>query len=67
MEAYADLATCRVPQGAIPWTAAMLYADHKGLEPDVREIMWRVVRMLDATELAWWREQANGGETEGDT
>jgi hypothetical protein len=55
--AYRDLQTCRTPDGPIPWTAAMAYADRKGLDPDAAEAIWVVVRKLDGTERQWRYEQ----------
>lgn len=48
----------------------MLYAEHRGCEPDVRDIMWRIVRAMDAAESGWWadelkRQTAEGGKAGG--
>lgn len=62
--AFRDLATCRAPDGPIPWTAAMAYADRKGLAPDVANAVWAVVRKMDLAERQWQVENlkgANGG------
>lgn len=53
MEAFRDLVTCRAPEGPIPWTAAALYADKAGLDPDTAEVMWTAVRAMDEAERAW--------------
>lgn len=47
------MVTCRQPEGAIPWTAVALYADKKGLEPDVADLLWSVIRHMDGTERDW--------------
>lgn len=52
-DAYADLQTCRVPDGAIPWTAAREYATHRGLDPDVFDILWAVIKRMDRAERKW--------------
>lgn len=55
--AYNDLATCRPPDGSIPWTAAMLYTEYKGLERDTSEIVWRVVKAIDGAVDQWQAEE----------
>lgn len=57
MRAFADLATCRPPDGPIPWTAARLYAEAQGLDVDVFHLVWGVVRTLDATERKWQADE----------
>lgn len=59
-DAYRDLATCRPMDGPIPWTAAMAYADRKGLAPDVAETMWVAVRQMDYAERKWRFDEAGG-------
>lgn len=60
--AYRDLVTCRLPEGAIPWTAVALYADRKGLEPDVAELLWSVIRQMDVAEREWVLSNISGTE-----
>lgn len=70
-EAYSDLATCRLPGGSIPWTAALAYGQHKGLAPDVLDITWAIVQKMDLAERRWQVELADrkappqGGPTGG--
>jgi hypothetical protein len=52
-EAFRDLQTERPVDGAIPWRAAMAYARHKGLAPDVADLLWTVVRKMDDAEREW--------------
>ena len=49
--------TCRAPDGPIPWTAAMAYADRKRLTPDLADAMWTIVSRMDNVERAWQLEQ----------
>lgn len=63
--AYRDLVTCRTSEGAIPWDKVALYADRKGLEPDMAELLWSVTRQMDAAEQKWVAENLAG--TEGAT
>jgi hypothetical protein len=44
----------------------MLYAEHKGLAPDVFDAMWAIVRRMDSAELEWWGEQVRHGVSGGD-
>lgn len=65
-DAFRDLATCRPPDGgAIPWLACMAYADRKGLQPDVADALWTVIRQMDSAERRWQIEnlkrEAGGG------
>lgn len=48
--------TCRAPEGPIPWTAAVAYADRKGLSVPAAELLWTVVRRMDAVERRWTYE-----------
>lgn len=57
LEAYRDLATCRPPDGPIPWDKAMAYADRKGFAPDLAEVLWAVVWRIDVAERNWRVEQ----------
>jgi hypothetical protein len=52
-EAYRDLVTCRSVDGPIPWTACHIYAQHKGLAPDVTDALWEAVRRMDLAERIW--------------
>ncbi len=62
-EAYRDLSTCRPPDGAIPWLAAMAYGEKKKLAEDVTETVWVTVRKMDLAERSWRLEEA--GRTDG--
>lgn len=53
LNAYRDLSTCRLPDGAIPWTATMEYADRKGLPPDFATVLWDVIWRVDVAERRW--------------
>lgn len=57
MNAYHDLATCRPWDGGnplpIPWTACALYADRKGLEADLADLLWDAVRAADQADRKW--------------
>lgn len=64
-EAFRDLATCRPPDGPIPWRDAMAYADRKGLAPDVAEALWTVIRKMDQAERKWQIENVNRGAGDG--
>ena len=52
-EAFRDLTTCRPPDGAVPWTATMLWADRKGLPPHFADVLWSVIRRVDLAERVW--------------
>lgn len=56
MNAYRDLATCRPPDGAIPWTAAMQWAERKGLPPGFADVLWGVIWRVDLAERNWRAE-----------
>jgi hypothetical protein len=56
LSAFRDLSTCRGMDGPIPWTAAHLYAEFKGLDRDVAELLWEVVQTLDGTERKWFHD-----------
>jgi hypothetical protein len=56
-DAYRDLATCRAPDGPIPWRDAMLYADRKGFSPEVANALWTVIRKMDAAERRWHSDE----------
>jgi hypothetical protein len=60
-DAFRDLATCRAPDGPIPWDKAMRYADRKELASDVADALWTVVRMMDNAERRWRVEQLEEG------
>jgi hypothetical protein len=60
LEAYRDLSSCRPADGPIPWTAVTLYADKTGLEPDVGELLWSVVRRMDHAERKWMMDNSAG-------
>lgn len=60
-DAFRDLATCRSPDGPIPWTAAMAYADRKGLPRDLGDAVWTIVRLMDNAERRWRVEQLEDG------
>lgn len=60
-DAYRDLSTCRPADGPIPWTAAMAYADRKGLAPDVAETVWSVISRMDNAERAWRLDEIKAG------
>lgn len=60
MIAYRDLVSCRTPDGPIPWTASALYADKKGLQPDVADVLWSVIRQMDLVERRWVAENLSG-------
>jgi hypothetical protein len=59
--AYRDLSTCRPADGPIPWTAAMAYADRKGVAPDVAETLWAVIRQMDNAERGWRLDEIESG------
>jgi hypothetical protein len=66
-DAFRDLATCRPPDGgAIPWDKAMAYADRKGLQPDVANALWTVMRKMDQAERGWQIENLKQGAGSGD-
>lgn len=64
LAAYRDLVSCRPDGGPIPWTAAMAYADRKGLEPDLADALWAVVSRMDLAERRWRFDNAKT-EVEG--
>ncbi len=63
--AFRDLATERTDGGPIPWRAAMAYAAHKRLAPDLRDVLWAVIYKMDDTERRWrleeLKQEAGGG------
>ena len=61
-EAYRDLVSCRTPDGPIPWTAVMAYADRKGLEPDIAEALWIVISKMDYAERKWQVDNIREGK-----
>lgn len=52
-EAYRDLVTERTPDGPIPWSAVMAYADRQGLSPDLADALWAVISKMDQAERMW--------------
>lgn len=61
-DAFRDLQTeRRFADGPIPWSKARLYAEGRGLEPDLAELLWTVVRRLDLAERAWYSEAGKEG------
>ncbi len=63
--AFRDLQSCRAPDGPIPWTACMAYADRKRMPADVAMVLWAVIRRLDIVERNWHAEairKGGGGE-----
>ena len=66
MTAYADLSTeRRFDTGSIPWTSAMLYAAHKGLEHDVADLMWDVVNRMDMADRQWTAQKTKQATQQG--
>lgn len=63
-EAYRDLATER-SDGPIPWRAAMAYIDRKGLDPDLGDALWDVIRRMDLAERRWLLDEMKAGNTDG--
>lgn len=63
--AYRDLSTEGHPDGPIPWSAAMAYADRKGVAPDVAETLWAVIRRMDDAERGWRLDEIKSGESGG--
>lgn len=60
LEAFHHLSTCRevgMGFGPIPWRDIILYADRKGLEPDVHELFVTVIRAMDDAWLNWQGEE----------
>jgi hypothetical protein len=55
--AYRDLVSCRPPDGPIPWTAAMEWADRHHLRANLADALWAVVSQLDGAEREWRFEQ----------
>lgn len=42
--------------GPIPWNVIVQYAEYNGLEPDITDLLIRVVRALDIEYLDWCKE-----------
>lgn len=64
--AYRDLSTDRAFEGGpIPHREAMAYADRKGLEPDVTNLLWMVIRRMDQAERGWRIENLKGQTGDG--
>jgi len=59
--AYRDLATCRPPDGPIPWRDAMAYADRKGLTAEAANVLWLVIRRMDQAAQRWHIENLKAG------
>jgi hypothetical protein len=57
--AYRDLVSCRPPDGPIPWTAVMAYADREGLPRDLANALWVVIKRIDMAERQWRAEETN--------
>lgn len=51
--AYRDLVSCRVPDGPIPWTAVMQWADRRRLSRNLAEALWTVISQMDCAERQW--------------
>lgn len=58
--AYRDLATCRQPDGPIPWSVAVAYGERKGLDPNALEVFWSVIRQMDQVERQWRIDNLKG-------
>lgn len=43
----------------------MAYADRKGLQPDVADALWTVVRKMDQAERHWQIENLKAGDAGG--
>jgi hypothetical protein len=61
--AYRDLISCRHPDGPIPWTATMEWADRRRLDRGLADALWTVVNRLDCAERQWRFDQI---KTKGD-
>jgi len=61
IRAFWELSSCRQYAqgtiGPIPWTAAMAYAEHAGLDREMSDVFLEVVRGLDATWIEWQSQQ----------
>lgn len=58
--AYWDLATERAAAGSqtlgrIPWSRAMLYGSHAGLDESALSIFWRIIRQMDVGYLEYMK------------
>lgn len=65
-QAFRDLATCRNPDGPIPWRDAMAYADRKGLTQASADILWTVIRKMDQAEQQWRLENLKREVSDGE-
>jgi hypothetical protein len=53
LNAWDDLLRCRpmgMGVGLVPWTAAMQWCDRHGLDEDAAQILWTVVKRIDADD-----------------
>lgn len=56
VEAFFSLHTCRsigMGPGEIPWTAAMEFADRRGLDEGGAKLLWIAIRAMDLAYLEW--------------
>ena len=53
LAAFDDLSTCRHDGGFIPWSAIVLYSQHRRLDPDLAEGFVRVIRGADERYLGY--------------
>lgn len=64
-EAFRDLQTERQTDGPIPWSKCIAYADRRRLSPEVGDVLWAVIRRMDAVERRWrveeLRQEFGGG------
>jgi len=59
-DAFSDLQTCRTDAGAIPWSAARLYAADHGLDAESFKMLWTIIKAMDAAEREW--SASSGGD-----
>lgn len=57
--------TCRNGDGPIPWDKAVAYAERKGFAPDMADLLWTVIRKMDAADRDWQVSNLKDGGGDG--
>jgi hypothetical protein len=54
VDCWNDVDSCRsigMVLGPIPYTAVVLWSDRNGLDPDVADMLWGAIKIVDASFL----------------
>lgn len=61
LSAFMELTTERqigMGLGPIPWSAILLYAERKNLDPGIHEAFVHVIRAMDSAYLDWQQQES---------